>query len=154
MESSENSFEYEPLDTRKREIRLVILAPGSFEDDVHCTLRRVSLDENVEYEALSYTWGDPSITDEIFLHSQSFQVTTNLVSALRHLRHADMSRPRTLWVDAIAINQQNVQERAQQVGIMGDIYRLESQDLLWLGAEAPDNEAMKLFDDLSSEPHG
>jgi hypothetical protein len=119
-----------PLDTRKREIRLVILAPGSFEDDVYCTLHRVSPDENFEYEALSYTWGDPSITDEIFIHSQSFQVTTNLVSTLRHLRHAGVSQPRTLWVDAIAINQRDVQGRAQQVGIVGDIYQLESQNLL------------------------
>ena len=151
MESSRNTFAYRPLDVEKREIRLVILAPASsFEDDIHCTLQHVSLDEDPQYEALSYTWGDENVTDEIFLNSQSFQVTTNLVSFLRHLRLA--SQPRTLWADAIAINQRDMKERGHQVAYMGEVYKSAQCDLLWLGPEARgSSEALRLLDDLSSQ---
>ena len=151
MESSRNTFAYRPLDVENREIRLVILAPASsFEDDIHCTLQPVSLNEDPQYEALSYTWGDENVTDEIFLDGQSFQVTTNLVSFLRHLRLA--SQPRVLWADAIAINQRDPTERGHQVAFMGEVYKSAQCDLLWLGPEASDSsKALRLLVDLSSQ---
>ena len=151
MESSRNTFAYRPLDVEKREIRLVILAPASsFEDDIHCTLQHVLLNEDPQYEALSYTWGDENLTDEIFLDGQSFQVTTNLVSFLRHLRLT--SQPRILWADAIAINQRDTKERGHQVAFMGEVYKSAQCDLLWLGPEAPDSSnALRLLVDLSSQ---
>jgi hypothetical protein len=38
-----------------------------------------------------------------------------------------------LWIDAICINQQDITEHEQQVGIMGDIYRNAKQTPVWLG---------------------
>lgn len=40
---------------------------------------------------------------------------------------------RTLWVDALCINQEDNDERAHQVGLMGQIYSKSKTTLLWLG---------------------
>ncbi len=83
------------------------------------------------YEALSYVWGDANDRETSFLNGVLFKVTRNLYSALRHLRYADRSR--TLWIDAICINQGNVLERNHQVASMGSIYENCRRVILWLG---------------------
>jgi hypothetical protein len=131
------SFIYNPIDSSRHEIRLVVLDPASeFSADIHCSLQHVSLSsaERSQYEALSYVWGDPSATKAIFLRGEAFQVTMNLESALRHLRFR--TRERVLWVDAIAINQNDVKEREEQVAIMGLVYQSAQCGLLWMGGES------------------
>src|SRR5580700_5121291 len=49
-------------------------------------------------------------------------------------------RPRTLWVDAICINQENITERNSQVQLMKSIYEKASRVLVWLGEEADDSD--------------
>ncbi|KAI1869732.1 uncharacterized protein JN550_005713 [Neoarthrinium moseri] len=110
-----------------------------------------------EYEALSYTWGPPvGRGDEIVdglpakvtrlvvkgssLSSRTsdpeyLDVGLNLFEALKHLRYAD--QPRTIWVDALCINQDDVTERIQQVVRMRDIYTLASRVVAWLGPDFP-----------------
>ena len=95
-----------------------------------------------EYEALSYTWG--AVKDSFTAHIvdshasgqniSTFQIGSNLNCALRHLRYAD--KPRTMWVDAICINQKNHEERDAQVKRMKHVYSLASRVVVWLGAEA------------------
>ena len=43
-----------------------------------------------------------------------------------------------IWVDARCINQEDHVERSQQVGMMGDIYRLTQEALIWIGEEEAD----------------
>lgn len=69
----------------------------------------------------------------MFLDGTEFGITLNLEKALRHLRLANA--PRILWVDTICINQGSIQERAEQVTLMGEIYKSSSADLLWLGED-------------------
>lgn len=116
-------------------IRLVVLEPAS--DDhatIHCSLKVVSLDDEPLYEAMSYVWGDESCTSLIMLNRNEFQVTLGLQSALRHLRH---SRRETLvlWIDAICINQRNIEERDSQALLMSSIYQRARGVLVWLGEE-------------------
>jgi len=53
-------FEYDPLPTASS-IRLLNIKPVDEPDDavIHCQLFTVDLDEQPEFDALSYTWGDP-----------------------------------------------------------------------------------------------
>src|SRR5947209_18101723 len=100
------------LDLAEGQIRLLLLRGGSGSDEVDCDLLIVSLDDQIEYEALSYVWGDARDTKPIRLCGQPFHVTVNLEPALRNLRQTD--RPCILWVDALCINQRNVFERNKQ----------------------------------------
>lgn len=51
---------YSSLDAARNEIRIAILQPGSWNDDIQVQLEVVSLDDKPEYTAVSYVWGDSS----------------------------------------------------------------------------------------------
>ena len=122
---------YQPLPKDSHNIRLLSLLSGSWGEVIRCVVRPVSLEGTPEYEALSYVWGDPKVTAPIILNGCEFSATTNLVAALRRLRLEDRSR--TLWVDALCINQMDTDERTHQVGLMEQIYSKAKNALLWLG---------------------
>jgi hypothetical protein len=80
---------------------------------------------------LSYVWGDIRDSANITFDGRTVSVTKSLETALRHLRYPDKSR--TLWVDYVCINQEDIQERSQQVAKMGSIYEQATSVLIWLG---------------------
>jgi hypothetical protein len=140
-----NNFVYEPLDLEQSQIRLLKLLPGNGRQRIECASFTASLEEKgFTYEALSYTWGSKHTTDTILLDGKPFLVTSNLNDALRRLRHPDESR--TLWVDAICINQQDNTERSQQVGLMRRIYNQASKVVIWLGSRKCDKRVCKFLD--------
>ncbi len=103
------------------------------------------------YEALFYAWGSPEKYEVIEVEvskttakrvfpsffRRKLPITHNLVLALRHIRFCD--RPRTLWIDAICIDQSNAQERSAQVQRMGEIYSLATGVVAWLGPSFADS---------------
>ena len=76
-------------------------------------------------------------------------MTVNLCSAIRHLRRYNIDR--TIWADALCINQQDVEERSAQVLEMGNIYGSANRVLIWLGDATPDTELGFRF--LQDMPH-
>lgn len=70
----------------------------------------VWFDETPEYEALSYVWGPTSPAERMVLDGKEINITPNLASALRQLRWP--SSKRLLWVDALCINQGDLEEKA------------------------------------------
>ncbi|KAI4276199.1 MAG: hypothetical protein LQ337_002666 [Flavoplaca oasis] len=136
---------YEGL-SNPRNIRLMELLPAATQSEaVRCTLEQACLDVEPQYEALSYTWGDPSNPSLLYCNNAALSITSNLDAALRHLRLQTGSR--ALWVDAICINQADVEERSQQVALMRDVYTKASQVIAWLGEEhLSDSGAMDFVD--------
>ncbi|KAJ0120498.1 hypothetical protein J7T55_015227 [Diaporthe amygdali] len=132
--------QYSPLDTQKSEIRLVTLLPGQSRDAIRCTLSIASLDSAPEYTALSYVWGDLSKTIPITVDNEPFDVTVNLEAGLRAVRKR--WKRRVLWIDAICINQEDVQEKNVQVPQMRRLYSTAPAVLMWLG---PSNTCIKMF---------
>ena len=130
---------YKPLSPAVAEIRLFILSPGQNSTPLRGHLRTVSLDEDPEFEALSYVWGDPADRESITLEDEPFPVTHNLHAALHTLRRHDSQR--TLWIDAICINQHDVGEKNTQVPLMARIYTDAGRVIAWLG---PATERIKL----------
>ena len=129
---------YTPLETERWHIRLVTIHPkNQVSQQIKCDLETYSLDEQLDYEALSYVWGEKGSEIEILLNGQVFPVRRNLAFALKDLRLAD--RPRRLWIDAICINQGDHEERASQVLLMRHIYRNASRVVVWLGICTPEN---------------
>jgi hypothetical protein len=141
------AHEYKPLEDG--EVRLMTLHAGQRHDPIVFDLATVKLSYRPEYEALSYVWGDKDGTERVFLSSgKHLLATRNLVDALRRLRHVGESR--VLWVDALCINQRDLEERAAQVTQMGKIYSWASKVLIWLGEEE-ENEGyrfLRLMDDV------
>jgi hypothetical protein len=112
---------YEKLNSQHSEIRR--LKPGIGEDGgVQCELTKHTLTAKLEHRALSYAWGDPKVTKRITVNGQSFHATTNLVAALEILAHEQLPAY-SIWVDAICINQNDIQERTAQVQLMGEIFK-------------------------------
>ena len=127
-------YKYNPIDLEGPAIRLVRLLKGNFTDGILCELFDAWLHQaegGIPYEALSYTWGSTEKTAKITMNGFTMGVTENLYVALQHLRLDDSDR--ILWVDAICINQEHIQERGHQVQQMRDIYREAEQVVIWLG---------------------
>lgn len=155
------TFQYPSLDTAKpgMPIRLLHLQPGQFSDPIRIELLNTQVpveDKNkiyrlVEantsnwdsYEALSYAWGSTENQKPIFVidaadNANMIEVTENLDIALRHLRRPAESR--TLWIDAVCIDQGKDKERDQQVAMMWNVYARAAQVLVWLGPEENDSD--------------
>ena len=104
-----NSDLYESLDTN---IRVLELLPGRSA----ATFNR----RDPNYEALSYVRGEPNVdAAAVRVCGVLFKATRNLEAALRDLRYEDKSR--VLWIDAICIDQQDLQEKMGQLHLMGRI---------------------------------
>ncbi|KAF4494658.1 heterokaryon incompatibility [Fusarium agapanthi] len=127
---------YHPLtsDEKHSEIRICILLPKAHGTMVSCKLETLNLlGDKIDYEALSYAWGTSENQATITVNKNMLQVTQNLKDALTYLRHD--SKSRCLWIDAICINQSDVDERNSQVRLMGCIYSSASHVISWLGLE-------------------
>ena len=86
------------------------------------------------YVALSYVWGSPADKQSILVNGIKMQVTQNLHTALIELRKSNWIRRRVnLWIDALCINQDDLDEREQQVKLMRDIYAMAWQVVVSLG---------------------
>jgi hypothetical protein len=148
------SFAYSPLDIAvASSFRIVTLLPGKYNTPLSCTLSHEDWRNPIaSYESVSYSWGDVLHKKSIQLNSRSFPVTSNLESALRHLRHEEPGPLRRLWVDAICINQGDTQERSQQVRQMFHIYNRAKQVIVWLGDANADNYKALTFVNESLGP--
>jgi hypothetical protein len=123
-------YHHQPLHG-PRNTRLIWLEPSNtFSSPLHCRLFEVSLDENPQYEALSYTWGGP-LDRSMLCFNMPLSITANCEAALRQLRLP--LQPRVLWIDAICIDQSPSPEKAQHLRNMRDIYQKAGEVLLWLG---------------------
>ena len=148
------------------EIRLMHLQPADGSDasngsTTYCRLSVVSLtdhdyspgflgqsaEKSVGYEALSWCWGEDE--DKVAIKVcppdeakyLDFYVSKHLNSALQSLRHP--SEKRSLWVDAICIDQGNTTERNSQVPKMDRVYGQASSVCVWVG-EADDSSGLAL----------
>lgn len=79
-----------------QEIRLLVLQPGSCDDDVTCNIIHANLQDKPDYEAISYTWatedGNAAFSDTIQCHGIGIPITKNGLAALRTLRSPTKKR--------------------------------------------------------------
>jgi len=138
------SLKYRKL--KEDEIRLLVIKKDKFSNPViRCSIKHAELAQRPEYAALSYAWGSQTATKTIICSGAEVPVTANLYTALRRLRLT--SQDYVLWVDAIAINQNDVEERNSQVAMMGRIYSLAHHTVIWLG-EQENHEGERAFQSL------
>jgi hypothetical protein len=144
------SYRYKPLklDCIWHCLRVLDLRPASRLDAVlQCSFRHVMIRIMVfpkpcDYEALSYVWGpsEPVNYVQVLDNQQALlgtlPVARNLDQALRHLRQP--LRTRSLWVDALCINQSDEKEKKEQIRAMAHIFLRANRTIIWLGLGDPD----------------
>jgi hypothetical protein len=153
-------FRHPPISEAQREIRLITICPSPQRGDssvVECCMTTTSLNEKVEYLAVSYVWGPPSPTHELVITGegqgspQALCIGPNIYEALQSFRSKDEIRRTHLWIDAICINQTDAREKSWQVACMGSIYEQAVDVLVWLGPSSI--AGTKAFDMLNSLEH-
>ncbi|KAK0719293.1 ankyrin repeat-containing domain protein [Lasiosphaeris hirsuta] len=137
MADSSLFYTYKPIDLSTDAIRILRLCRGYDTDPINCELIEIFLqDDDVPFEALSYTWGNSTVDVYVLINGRKKPVRRNLYTALHCLRRA--SEDRWLWVDALCIDQADDLEKTHQVGQMRRIYEKADRVLIWLGRATED----------------
>jgi Heterokaryon incompatibility protein (HET) len=96
--SSLEHYQYEDIHTQGS-FRVLELLPGKDNEPISFLLLKVDWTDPPEYEAVSYTWGDPNAKVTIICHGKKLEVGRNIHNGLTHLRFPDRSR--ILWIDCL-----------------------------------------------------
>lgn len=104
-------------------------------------LVRFDIGSEPPYRALSYTWGAPEENESdnveaeetfVLINGECHDVTTNLLDAILQLRES-YPDDSYVWIDALCINQGDLEERRVQVAIMDSIFQNADEVVVWLG---------------------
>ncbi|KAM7211457.1 HET domain containing protein [Rhypophila decipiens] len=127
-----------------RQIRLLQLVSDSQSGTPIYDLLHISIDDDPAFFAVSYTWGDATLTHEINISGKSLKVTKSLycaihdifpvMGALFRLSNPQYNDEIPLWIDGICINQSDNSEKGAQVAMMGEIYRQASAVVTYAGS--------------------
>ncbi|KAK3502439.1 heterokaryon incompatibility protein-domain-containing protein [Neurospora crassa] len=131
-----------PVNSSADEMRLLDIFPSEIKSSpIACSYRVISLKPSDGqqlpfYETSSYAWQDAGSDPEteapqILIDHTSFPVSASLLRALRRLRFPN--RIRTIWIDAVCINQSDNVEKTQQVNFMRRIYASCTHCNIWAG---------------------
>lgn len=125
---------YNLVDVETKEIRLLTVAAGAGDEVLRCSLKHVKLSDSStreSYETVSYAWGNPNDRTPIYIDGRLVDIPSSAHRALRRMQNP--SRERTLWIDAVCINQSDKVERSNQVALMSEVYSSSAGNLVWLG---------------------
>ncbi|KAI1291662.1 heterokaryon incompatibility protein-domain-containing protein [Xylaria venustula] len=136
----ESTYKYSAL-SHPDSIRVLVLAASAEpKASIHGAIvehRLSDHDARQGYTALSYAWGNREVRHMIHIGGSLLGIGDNLHSALQNIRRKD--RPVRLWVDALCINQEDINERNHQVQQMRNIYSSAVETIIYLGARRGGN---------------
>ncbi|KAF9885415.1 hypothetical protein FE257_012937 [Aspergillus nanangensis] len=137
-------YQYSPLPNANY-TRVIVLHPSvSTFEVLRCNIIFMDLENKPStYDALSYAWGDHEVSEAIHCNGSYIGITKHLAGALRRFRSTTM--PRKIWVDAVCINQNDDEEKAQHIHLMSAIYQLARCVLVYLGEPKLGQELYLLF---------
>jgi hypothetical protein len=129
-------FKHDQFEYHGPTIRLVKVRPSKDADGpVKCDIRIASTDS--EYICLSYVWGNREPGDWILMNDKRFWARQNLLDFLTSARSLVDIQSNWIWIDALCIDQENIEEREHQVKRMGHIYSRANRVVSWLGSDHP-----------------
>ncbi|EPE31118.1 hypothetical protein GLAREA_04085 [Glarea lozoyensis ATCC 20868] len=130
------AYKYQPLSNPKA-IRLLQRRPNEFlaSRPLQYFFDTEKLEDDygpmIPYSALSYTWGTQVEKKTVTVEYFSFEITPSLDNALEAFFYTNPEA--RIWVDAICINQNDLNERDQQVRRMKTIYQRAEKVFVYLG---------------------
>jgi Heterokaryon incompatibility protein (HET) len=98
------------------------------------------------YEAISYTWDNPTKSHSITLEGHEFKVTKSAYDVL--CDHSSSWKHQFLWIDSICINQKDNLEKSKQVLLMKMIYQKAFRVVAYLGNDPDSHLAINLLKEL------
>ncbi|EME81980.1 uncharacterized protein MYCFIDRAFT_18253, partial [Pseudocercospora fijiensis CIRAD86] len=107
--------------------RLLDVHPSPHDEPkIICSMTHKSLGERPlpAYETISYCWGNSLHRSEVIVNGHRVSVPASTAMAIRRMR-----------IDALCINQRDVDERTVQVSLMGEIFRHSTGNLIYLGED-------------------
>ncbi|KAM7212050.1 Heterokaryon incompatibility protein (HET) domain containing protein [Rhypophila decipiens] len=114
---------------------------------LRCTLMTVSMDEHLPpFEALSYRWGFskiPGQTELIVIDGRPMVIPGSAYQLL-HAR-SSVFTDKLVWIDAICINQTDVEEKSRQLPLKKDIYSKANKVTVWPGDKWDSGMAMGIM---------
>jgi hypothetical protein len=144
------AVELPKLTDARDQIRLLRLRNGYDNDPIACDYVVGSLSNPPRYTAISYTWGDPTPTRTIQVEGKDVRVHHNCYYALWQVRrvYSTSSDLQHFWIDALCIDQNDLQEKGLQVQEMGRIFNCATRVAASLGAS--DGASISLARDMRS----
>ena len=130
-----------PAFDSESQIRVLVVEAGEFSSPVtaHFQFCAVREDRDVQWEAISYAWDDQIPSKDIKLQGKMVQVADNVFRMLKNLRRP--SQTRSLWIDAVCINQNDSDEKSKQVPLMRYIYQKAQSVIIWLDTQGAEDAA-------------
>jgi hypothetical protein len=145
------TFRFQELQSAD-EVRILKIVNGEYNEPIRCihvhrNLSKIGKDgdgKDGDYRALSYCWdygeerteieivGIESDTHNLDSSKKGFMIIRpNVAEALRQLRST--SEDINIWIDALCVNMDDLNERSHCISISFEIYRYASQICIWLG---------------------
>lgn len=118
------------------EIRLLLLKTDG--NDLELQTERHNIDEDIDFDAISYVWGSALPSATVICNNASLAVTPKAKEMLESLRNHKPHPDRLIWIDAICINQDDPQEKAEQIPLMSRIFSQASSVIVWLPKWTPE----------------
>jgi hypothetical protein len=137
MTTTARVFQYQPLDLTRDEIRLIKLNPSPVgASSISCSIDVFDTNGCPPYVAVSYMWGPPEPSMFVTVSNQGgreLRIRENLHDFLKAMQARPGNDLGYLWIDQLAIDQENVEERNHQVKQMGEIFSKAEKVVIWLG---------------------
>ncbi len=140
---------YQPLEYSNQQIRLLVVRPGRQDEAIRASFAYTSLarspSQQTDFDALSHCWGASLDRVNIQFETEdgaamgTISVPPAIERALRQLRNEHT--PLRIWVDFICTNQTDLEERSQQVSILGAVYSRARTVHIWLDEDTSGLEA-------------
>lgn len=146
------TYQYEPLGYEEvGQIRVLVIDKGEFDTPISASLQVTALSLGsslsatplLEWDAVSYAWEGQDASECILVDGRPLRVTKNVLNVIRDLRHPE--RKRSLWIDAVCINQTDMQEKSHQIQQMRQIYQGANAVIIWLRPEGDEDRAQPVL---------
>ena len=133
-----DDYQYTLMKDPASHIRLLEIGADASDGLIRWALTTFEVNKAPLYHAISYTWGPERPIEKIALDDRTMNVRKNCADVLRQL--AQLRTCRYYWLDALCINQANLEEKSAQVAIMGSIFEKASHVLICPGQHGEEGE--------------
>ncbi|KAK1830999.1 heterokaryon incompatibility protein-domain-containing protein [Podospora conica] len=158
-DSSSELYQYRPLTNTSDDIRLVKITGVQEHPEEESIVLELDIvhtrhDQAEPYLAISYAWGNPVRSHKILVNGAALHVPENTFQTLYTVYHVVQSSDTELysrgehpylWIDAISINQCDLDEKNHQVPRMGEIYSQAVGTIGYIGRPPRGQSPAKAF---------